>query len=189
MIATQSRSDEELMNSYLAGNVEAFDELYRRYKRIIESFHGIHWRSLKADLMQETFLRVLRGSATFNPQKAFKPWLFKIAVNVGHEYSRKHLAQNVLNTVDDMLSNVVDPCPNSHVQIDQRMHVRQLLKTLAALDQRILFLYSHGLTDQEISEVLNSGRSKYRSPLTPKNISTRRGRALKRLAEQGVRAC
>jgi DNA-directed RNA polymerase specialized sigma24 family protein len=38
--------------------------------------------------VQETFLQVHLAAGTFDPQRAFKPWLYTVAANKGRDYMR-----------------------------------------------------------------------------------------------------
>ena len=49
-------------------------------------------RPLAEDLAQETFLSLLRQE-TFDPQRAFKPWLFAIATNLARDHFRAAATQ------------------------------------------------------------------------------------------------
>jgi len=74
-------SDEELMCQLAAGAQEALGPLYSRYARLI--FH-LAVRTLDRpaaeEIVQDVFLAVWRGAATFDPARgAFRPWVLQIA--------------------------------------------------------------------------------------------------------------
>ena len=46
-------------------------------------------RALAEDLAQETFIKVLNGIGSYNPQFKFSSWIFKIANNAAIDQLRK----------------------------------------------------------------------------------------------------
>jgi RNA polymerase sigma-70 factor (ECF subfamily) len=74
-------SDERLMRRFQGGDVRGFEELVRRHRTAIFSFllRLTGDRGRAEDLCQDTFLRVVRGAAAWEPRAAFKTWLFALA--------------------------------------------------------------------------------------------------------------
>jgi RNA polymerase sigma-70 factor (ECF subfamily) len=81
---TSSISDEDLVESTLGGDENAFSQLYDRYRhpvystvyRIIQDAEEAH------DATQETFVKLYRSLRSWNPQKArFSTWLYRLAAN------------------------------------------------------------------------------------------------------------
>ena len=73
------------------GREAAFRELVRRYERPVFSlmYRMVHDRALAEDLAQETFIKVLNGIRSYNPQFKFSSWIFKIANNAAIDHLRK----------------------------------------------------------------------------------------------------
>jgi len=76
-------TDETLVQRCLNGDTEAFDALVRRYQRPI---YNLAYRLTSDpeeanDLAQEIFLRVYERLHTFQPEAAFRPWLYRVATN------------------------------------------------------------------------------------------------------------
>src|SRR3989449_6395526 len=73
------------------GREVAFRELVRRYERPLFSllYRMVHDRALAEDLAQETFIKVLNGIGSYNPQFKFSSWIFKIANNAAVDHLRK----------------------------------------------------------------------------------------------------
>ena len=74
------------------GEPEAIDLLYRRYRREV---YGLCLnlcgnREEAQDLLQETFLRAVRGLPGFGGRCQLKTWLCRIAVNVARDLARRH---------------------------------------------------------------------------------------------------
>lgn len=89
----RSDTDVALMDRLGDGDIEAFDELVRRYEKPLVNFFFRHsWdRYLSEDCAQEVFLRVFKAAATYKPTGSFKTFLFSIARNywIDHLRSRK----------------------------------------------------------------------------------------------------
>jgi RNA polymerase sigma-70 factor (ECF subfamily) len=75
----------------VAGEEAAFRDLVRRYERPVFSllYRMVRDRALAEDLAQETFIKVLNGIRSYNPQYKFSSWLFKIAHNAAIDHLRR----------------------------------------------------------------------------------------------------
>jgi RNA polymerase sigma-70 factor (ECF subfamily) len=77
------QSDEQLVMELRNGSVDAFEELYHRYKRHIFTFclklSGS--RALAEDATHDTFLKMHNSIGTLNDISLFRSWLFSIAHN------------------------------------------------------------------------------------------------------------
>jgi len=89
--------DDRLVAKYLAGDMEAFDELLRRHKNGLFSYLYSMVRSKEEaeDLLQETFLRVIAALPRYRARGKFRAWIFKIARNLVQDRARKLMATGV----------------------------------------------------------------------------------------------
>lgn len=80
----QHADDDDLMRRFADGAADAFDVLYHRYARPVYNVALMILRdpSLAEDVLQETFLRLIRGAATYEPQGHFRAWLMTICRNL-----------------------------------------------------------------------------------------------------------
>ncbi len=76
-------SDEELMERFRDGDTMAFEILLSRHERAIFNFiyRMIRDREKAQDLLQETFLRVIKNKQRYIPKARFTTWLYTIARN------------------------------------------------------------------------------------------------------------
>lgn len=74
-------SDEELMQQAAVQGPAPLAMLFdRHHRRLLAFFVKLgHGRSGSEDLVQETFLRMLRYAASFRPGAQFVPWMYQIA--------------------------------------------------------------------------------------------------------------
>ena len=85
-------TDEELFLEYrYTGIREAFDEIVHRYERELYNYlYRYLGNAANADdVFQKTFLAVLKKSDQFEPGRAFRPWLYRIATNTAIDFKRK----------------------------------------------------------------------------------------------------
>lgn len=84
-------SDEELMASYQKGQVAAFTKLLARHEKPLWNFvrRFVRDQATAEDLVQETFLRVVRGAAEWTPEARFSTWLYTISRNLCTDHARR----------------------------------------------------------------------------------------------------
>lgn len=148
------------MRRVLAGDREAA-------ARLVEAHHEdvarVLWRFARQpadleDLVQETFLRALRGLHQWRSDRPFIHWLRRVAANTGRDYYRRQSVRRrwqaeVPLAADDEtpLLDAVDPAPDPAAKAAAD-EVKTLLARLAPDDAAILTLhYLEGWGLQEIA--------------------------------------
>ena len=76
-------SDETLMLRYAAGEVRAFEILYRRHELKLWRFicRGIGNRAIADELMQDVWFSIVQAAASYQPVARFTTWAFTLAHN------------------------------------------------------------------------------------------------------------
>ena len=86
----EALSDETVVRRCLAGEREAFEILFERYRQQVFAlalrYSGSHDEA--ADLLQDVFLKVFERLHLFKFQSAFSTWLYRIAVNTSLDRRR-----------------------------------------------------------------------------------------------------
>ena len=81
----EQTSDEDLLRAFARGRKAALAELARRYERPLLGFACGLLRGgddrVSCDVVQETWLRVIRYAESLDGRSGFKTWLYRIAVN------------------------------------------------------------------------------------------------------------
>jgi RNA polymerase sigma-70 factor, ECF subfamily len=79
------------MLRYQKGEVRAFETLLTRHRRPIYSFllRFVGIPAVAEDLLQEVFLRVIKGAGAYERQAKFTTWLYTIARNLCVDQSRR----------------------------------------------------------------------------------------------------
>ena len=162
-------TDEELMRAVQAGDEAAFPLLYRRYERRLLAFlvPYVGDLALAEDLLQETFLRVFRRRASYEPRGPFRTWLFAIARNLALDQFRRRrpLRESTSPSGEDSQvggdpERLPDPAPDPLGVLAGREAATALRAALLELpeEDRAVILLSRleGLRFREIAEVLGS---------------------------------
>jgi RNA polymerase sigma-70 factor, ECF subfamily len=84
-------SDETLMAAYVAGDRQAFEQLFARLAPRIHRFFQRSFRTEATadDLLQITFLKLHKARETYKPDMRVAPWAFAIAARVRLDELRK----------------------------------------------------------------------------------------------------
>jgi RNA polymerase sigma-70 factor (ECF subfamily) len=118
----------QLVRRAKRGDVQAFEELVRRYDRNVFRIaqHITQNREDAEDVVQEAFLKAYRNLAKFQEQSKFYTWLVRIAVNEAlMKLRRKKPGRTVsldeeIKTEDDSLPReVADWSPNPEQMYNQ----------------------------------------------------------------------
>ena len=97
-----SGSDHALTRRASEGDLQAFEELYRRHLRRVYSLclrmtQNVHEAE---DLTQETFIQLFRKVGSFRGDSAFTTWLHRLTVNQVLMHFRKRKARDEKTTAD-----------------------------------------------------------------------------------------
>jgi RNA polymerase sigma-70 factor, ECF subfamily len=86
-----NETDEALMARYQRGDVRAFEVLLARHRKPVYNFilRFVGSREQAEDLLQETFLRVIKGVDSYQREAKFTTWLYTIARNQCVDLSRR----------------------------------------------------------------------------------------------------
>ena len=104
-------SDADLAQRIGRGDRDAAQILIERHQTLVRAFllrlTGRH--DLADDLAQETFLRVLKYAARYNPQYAMRTWLLTIARRLWINHLRHAGKRGASRLADDLASNGPGP--------------------------------------------------------------------------------
>jgi RNA polymerase sigma-70 factor (ECF subfamily) len=157
-------SDEFLLTQYKQGNTRAFRELVDRYTMPL---YNLAFRFLRdpmeaENVTQETFLRVVTAVERIRLDVPFKPYIFRIAVNLCHDLARKKrptLFTDLDTREDATIESLADdaPSPWEHLENEElAVRVNAAIDDLPAPYQTVLTLrYSEDFSYEEIAQALN----------------------------------
>jgi RNA polymerase sigma-70 factor (ECF subfamily) len=170
-------NDEALMRDFQSGSRAAFEELFARYRRPLFGFfrrrlnHAADTRA--EDLMQETFLAVLRATQRYEPRAPVRTYLYGIAFNLISAEHRRQLREH------PAVSQAPEPGTSSDTTAV--VWIRQALAKLELSEREILMLREYEqLSYAEIAELLelpvNTVRSRlFRARMALKNLLDAKG--------------
>ncbi len=153
-------NDQELMLAVKAGDRTAFEQLYRRYRERLYPFLMRYTgdAATAQDLFQETFLRVFRDRARYEPRAAFSTWLFTIARNLFLDSVKRTGTPQKFLEREAVSRAAPDPSPGPLETLEQREADAMLRRAVASLEEqdRAILLLSRfeGLRYGEIAEIL-----------------------------------
>ena len=165
-----------LVRAVAAGDVDAFEELYRRHARSLFGyiFARLGDRQLAEEALQDVALALWQGAGRFRGECSVRTWLFAVARRRSLTLRRRLPRERSM--VDEELlppSDAPGPLESTLTSVS-RMAVRQALEQLPILQRETVELvYLHGMSGPEAAIVMNV-------PLG--TVKSRLHRALKALA-------
>ena len=167
------------------GDATAFEELYHRYFDRIYSlvYYGVGKdHDIAEDIVQETFLAVLKSARKFRGQSKLHTWLCSIAYNKVADFHRRQKRKatrgeqpsSVSNRELEQIQDNDPPILNKIESYETQQVVEQALSSLP-LDYRqvLIFKYVDEMPVLEISQIM------HKSPKSVEGILTRARKALR----------
>ena len=152
-------SDEDLMLQFQNGSRDAFEELFARYRQPLYRFfrRRIPNDARADDLMQETFLAVIRAKVRYEPRSLVRTYLYAIAlkqVSADRRWQSRRPETSILGQ------------EASTTQGETPIWVQQALGKLEEMDREILMLREfEELSYAEIAKLLHLPLNTVRSRL------------------------
>jgi RNA polymerase sigma-70 factor (ECF subfamily) len=152
--------DERLLVARLrAGDTGAFDAVYEDYRPRLFAFllRMTRNRTLAEDLLDETWLRLVRHAARLLPDTRLGPWLFTVARNLYWSQRRDALVEE--SSAADLLTLWPSPSPwpspfDLAAADELTRRVERALSTLAPQYREVLLLVGHeGLTPSDAAVI------------------------------------
>jgi RNA polymerase sigma-70 factor, ECF subfamily len=157
-------TDEELVARSIGGDQDSFNQLILRWERPI---YALAYRTIgreedARDVCQETFLRAFRALPKFRGQSKFSSWLYRIALNLCHDWLRRERRAPTVQPPEDVdlgeIQASAGPSESIEALVARQDLARHVERAMAQLpeEQRtaIVLKEYHGLTFQEIADVM-----------------------------------
>jgi len=160
--------DLQIMRRVQAGEVELFDCLVERYR---QPLLNVAWSKLgdptwAEDVVQEAFLAAFASRATYNPQFAFRTWLWTILLNLCRRHWQRRATRpqelSLPQSEAAELSGYREPAtqdtaPALLLRIESRTEVHRMLDRLPEVQADALRLrFFGGLQFAEIALAMDS---------------------------------
>jgi len=121
------------------------------------------------DAAQETLITAVSKLDRYQAGTNFKAWLYTIAVNICRGYLRKRKVRTNLHNVLAGLFHMGDSNPSPEEQVLRGEAETHLWQAVNALDDKrrlpVVLRYLHGLSNQEIAQVMGIREGTVRSRL------------------------
>jgi RNA polymerase sigma-70 factor (ECF subfamily) len=181
-------NEQSLITRTLAGDDDAFAVLVRTHQTTVYNiaYRMVGQRETAQSIAQETFLRAFKALHTFDPNRPFAPWLYRIATNQSINWIKRAKLPTIsiesAQQVDDEEPEPLD-IPDSSAepatrfaQAEMQAQMRQSVLSLPT-DYRAVIELRHfqELNYDEIAEALN---------IPVGTVKTRLFRARRMLREQ-----
>ena len=156
------RSDEQLVEACLGGEVAAFDILVDRWQRKIRGavYRVVRSEEEAQDICQEAFLKAFRGLNSFKQEARFSSWLYQIALNLSRDRLRRRKTRNwvSLDDFEEAAPTGVRRAPTEAERWVDALEVQEkVARAVASLpeEQReaVILKEYQGLTFPEIAEI------------------------------------
>ena len=154
-MGSEELSDEALMERFCEGDNQALDTLYGRHARGVHGFllRMVRNPALADDLLQTTFLSVVRSSDRYQKGAKLVPWLLTIAGNAARDTLRKHRSHGEVAVDETMPEPSFTPEPSDP---GARKLIEQAFAELPDQQREAVVLHKlHGLSFEEIGKSLN----------------------------------
>lgn len=171
-------SDERLFESYIRGDVSAFESLLKRHEQKVFNFilRFVGQPERANDLLQDTFMKVLRNAQSYRPTAQFKTWLYTIARNTCIDELRKKKTRRTDTSFEQTPRatggmSVAEKTAGSRddgYRAAENLELRTRLETAIgelSEEQREALLMKHltGMKFREIAEVLGTSENTVKS--------------------------
>src|SRR5215470_544740 len=140
-------ADEDLMVLYQKGEVRAFELLLTRHRKPVYNFilRFVGDKETAEDLLQEAFMRVIKGAEAYKRQAKFTTWLYTIARNLCVDQTRrrkhrKHASLDAPMDTSDDSGSLMDVLPSNEMASDRKSETMQRAISALSDEQREVFL-------------------------------------------------
>lgn len=170
--------DSVLVNAARAGDMQAYDDLVRRYQERIYAtvYHMTSNHEDANDLAQETFIKAYSALKSFKGDSSFYTWVYRIAVNktINFLKQRKNKVSLSLNDLDFNIENdpelvafVSDKTPRRDIALAELQEkLNKALQKLSDVHRMVVTLHDvQGLSHEEIANIMDCNVGTVRSRL------------------------
>lgn len=151
-------TDVELVREVLAGRVERFEILIRRYQRLVATAAlrmGTPRQEIE-DVTSEVFYKVYRSLARYRPEHALSTWLYRITVNAALDRKR---GRRMESRLDGLPPGLPDGRPSPLERAADRERAEMLQDALRRVPEhyRVPLVLAHveGLSLEEVARILD----------------------------------
>ena len=174
----EAEGDWAVVQQVQAGDVEAFDQLIRKYRERVYAmvYHITSNREDAADLTQDAFIKAFQSIHRFQGQSAFFTWLYRIALNAALSHIRRNKLRSFFSldkvhedpAVAAVLNQLTDKkdVPREVFVGELQEKLNEAMMKLSIPHRTVVTLFEiDGLSHEEISAVMDCSVGTVRSRL------------------------
>ena len=143
-------------------DVSRFTVLLEEHQLILRKVAGMYTSTEpdRLDLVQDITLQLWRAFPSFDPDRRFSTWMYRIALNVAISNLRG-AGNPTRRTVplDDLPFEIADNAEIGFVEDERVLLLRRLIGGLDPLDRALLMLFLEEHRHREIAEILGISES------------------------------
>src|ERR1035438_5458294 len=168
----------ELVRRARRGDLEAYDELVRRYQERVYAtvYHMTANHEDANDLAQEAFIKAFQALKSFKGGSSFYTWIYRIAVNktINFLKQRRNKVQMSLDDLDfnaehdpDLVALISDKTPRREVGLAELQEkLNAAMQKLSESHRLVVTLHDvQGLSHEEIAKIMECNVGTVRSRL------------------------
>ncbi|MEO6021235.1 MAG: RNA polymerase sigma factor SigM [Knoellia sp.] len=147
--------DRALMAAHVAGDPDAFGELFRRHRDRLwaVAVRTTGDRELAADCVQDAFLNAFRRAGSYRGEAAVSTWLHRIVVNACLDRLRRE--RDVLRRAGNVADIDIIDAHDRHGEAETGLDVRAALAQLPEHQRVVLVLVDmHGMPVADVAQTL-----------------------------------
>jgi RNA polymerase sigma-70 factor (ECF subfamily) len=157
--ASSDLTDEQLAMGLQRGNSDCLAPLVERHHSPLLGFLyrmcGSD-RALAEDLVQESFLRLIRSIHQYRHPRPFKPWLYAIAVNLARDHYKSADSRHTDSMTDSFDASIESALDESLFRAEDAKRVAAAIAALPDHQRETVILrYYQDLSLNEVAEILH----------------------------------
>jgi len=157
---------------------QQFQELLERHRGIVFKVANTYSRDPhdRADLTQEIATQLWRAFATYDGQRQFSTWMYRIALNVAISFVRRSSQHERHTEALDEAQHDTVGASGAEPQIDEQVRLlHRCIDALDPLNRALLLLYLDERSQRDIADILG---------ISETNVATKIGRLKQRLRSE-----
>ncbi len=140
------------MERFVQGEEQAFSELFTRHAGRLQGALRRMVGAAADDVLQTTFLSIVRARGRYERGAPFRPWLYTVAVNAARDHLRRHRREEPL-PADELPETPADPAPLPDPGLSRTVE-KALAKLPDSQREAIVLHRFEGFSFKEIAELL-----------------------------------
>ncbi|MCK5730351.1 MAG: RNA polymerase sigma-70 factor [Draconibacterium sp.] len=158
MATNEYQSDSELVEKVRKGDLEAFDQIFKKYGNRLFGFALSYIKSKEEteDIVQDVFLKIWDTRKNLKKETSLKSYLFTIAY---HDMCQVFRKKQIHDKFLEKRSDTSDATINMEMHLEYKATLEQVNQLIDKLPkkQRVIFIKSRkeGKSSREIAEEMN----------------------------------